>query len=98
MRCAFFYDYNSLGKGASGVKNLVYTINEVYQVIATGGLLATVFTLLSEQCGYRVPGLMQLALLFAAGLLSLAIATYKKLDKNGELWLPTPTAAVEVPL
>lgn len=96
MNCAFFNYCDSSKKGASGVKNCIYKANETYQIIATGGLVATAFTLLSEQCGYHVPALMQLAILLAAGLLSLAISTYKKLDMIDET--PASQEAMEAQL
>ena len=64
---------NNLIKKSFG---LLFTFNSSYQTIATGGLLATIVTvLLKETLDYSVPSLMQLAITMAAGLVSLACST-----------------------
>jgi len=65
------------------IRTVLFKFNQSYQLIATGGLLAITFsTLMEATLEYKTPGLMFIALTYAAGLLSLAITILEKTYLN----------------
>ena len=78
MRFKLFCNPESIKNTIDGSFRVLYPVNQVYQIIATGGLINALATLMAGVFGYQIPNLLQITIIVTAGLLSLAITKHEQ--------------------
>ena len=92
MRFKLFCNPESIKNTIGCSLTVLYTVNHVYQITATGGLINALVTLMAGVFGHQIPNLLQITIILTAGLLSLAITKHQQHQKPPDLEINTDSS------